>query len=146
MIRHTFLEPEFVDHIPDNTVPGRLYVSMVHATAIHRCCCGCGEEVVTPLSPTDWRLEFDGVNLSIWPSIGNWQSSCQSHYVVREGRVIEAPPLPRAEIEAEWARDKLAKAAHYASIASSEPEPEAKARGIRTRIALLWRRLTTPFG
>jgi hypothetical protein len=25
-------------------------------TAAHCCCCGCGEEVVTPFTPTDWSM------------------------------------------------------------------------------------------
>jgi len=36
-----------------------------YATAVHKCACGCGKEVVTPLSPTDWKLIFDGKALSL---------------------------------------------------------------------------------
>ena len=50
------LVPEFVDYIPEQLNPGVLYVSMRYATVNHLCCCGCGLEVVTTLSPTDWRL------------------------------------------------------------------------------------------
>jgi hypothetical protein len=74
---------EFVEHIPDEVATGILYVSIPFATAIHLCCCGCGEEVVTPLSPTDWSLTFDGVSVSLHPSIGNWSFACQSHYWIK---------------------------------------------------------------
>ena len=37
-----------------------------------RCCCGCGEEVVTPFSPAQWQMSFDGEAVSLHPSIGNW--------------------------------------------------------------------------
>ncbi len=30
-----------------------LYISIPYVTAAHKCPCGCGEEIVTPLSPTD---------------------------------------------------------------------------------------------
>jgi len=42
--------------------------------------CGCNNEVVTPLSPTDWQLTFDGESVSLNPSIGNWSFKCKSHY------------------------------------------------------------------
>jgi len=43
---------EFVEHLPHELEEGRIYVSILFATAAHKCCCGCGNEVVTPLSPT----------------------------------------------------------------------------------------------
>ena len=48
----------FVEFIPDQIEEGILYISIEYCTAIHKCICGCGNEVVTPLSPTDWELEF----------------------------------------------------------------------------------------
>ena len=49
--------------------------------------CGCGNEVVTPLSPTDWHLTFNGKTVSLHPSIGNWNFDCQSHYWIRNNEV-----------------------------------------------------------
>ena len=51
---------EFVEHIPEELKERMLYISKTHGTAAHKCCCGCGREVVTPLSPTGWQLTFDG--------------------------------------------------------------------------------------
>ena len=65
---------------------GKIYVSIAYATAVHKCACGCGKEVVTPLSPTDWKLIFDGKTVSLDPSIGNWGFPCRSHYWVRNNR------------------------------------------------------------
>ncbi|WP_310793974.1 DUF6527 family protein [Paraburkholderia sp. BL23I1N1] len=56
---------------------------MEYGTISHSCCCGCGNEVVTPLTPTDWSLTFDGEHISLWPSVGSWNLPCQSHYVVK---------------------------------------------------------------
>jgi hypothetical protein len=50
------LTPRFVEAIPDKLEAAVLYVSMAYATAIHQCACGCGREVATPFSPTDWKL------------------------------------------------------------------------------------------
>jgi hypothetical protein len=50
-----------------------------------KCCCGCGHEVVTPFSPTDWKLTFDCVSVSLYPSIGNWSPPCRAHYFIECG-------------------------------------------------------------
>ena len=82
------LEPCFVSLLPDQLENGKLYISMEFASAIHLCCCGCGRQVVTPLSPTEWNLWFDGDSISLAPSIGNWNFPCESHYVITENRVM----------------------------------------------------------
>jgi hypothetical protein len=87
-----------VDRVPSDTAEGTLYVAAERGLAIHRCCCGCGFEVVTKLSPTAWHLEVDGDRPSLYPSIGNWGLPCQSHYIVHKGRVIWARSFSRREI------------------------------------------------
>ena len=74
------VEHQFVDFVPETLSEGVLYVSMIYATAIHKCCCGCGNKVVTPLDPNQWMLTFDGHSISLSPSIGNWNYPCRSHY------------------------------------------------------------------
>ena len=93
MIRYRQLEHRFVDDIPEPFDSGVLYVSIRYATAVHLCCCGCGREVVTPFSPAQWHLTFDGETVSLHPSIGSWNLPCRSHYVIRNGRVIQAPSM-----------------------------------------------------
>lgn len=118
MIRHSSLEHRFVQHIPDSLEPGVLYVSMEYATAAHSCCCGCREEVVTPFTPTDWTMTFNGETISLRPSIGNWNLPCRSHYVIERGQAIEARPWSNEQIAAERKRDQTAKARYY-----DTPEP-----------------------
>ena len=118
------LEHRFCMHIPEALEPGVLYVSMEYATAAHSCCCGCDEEIVTPFTPTDWKVTFDGRAISLWPSVGNWTLPCRSHYVVREGVVIEAPPWSNEEIAAERRRDRAAKARYYGTTAMAELDEE----------------------
>ena len=84
-IRHAF-----VDAVPDADLmeDDVLYVSMPYATAIHKCACGCGQQAVTPLSPEEWSLTYNGEAISLKPSIGNWGMTCKSHYWIRNSRVI----------------------------------------------------------
>ena len=107
------LEHRFVRSVPRELEPGVLYVSMEYATAVHSCCCGCGEQVVTPLSPTDWKMIYDGESVSLTTSIGNWQLPCRSHYIIKRGHVIEAESWSTAQVQAEYRRDKAAKARFY---------------------------------
>ena len=72
MTRIKSLRLEFVNYAPEALDDGVLYVSIPFTTVVHRCCCGCGNEVVTPLDPTDWEMTFDGKSVSLSPSIGNW--------------------------------------------------------------------------
>lgn len=86
-MRHASLTHEFVEYVPAVLAEGVLYVSLRFATVVHLCPCGCGNKVVTPLSPADWQLLFDGEAVSLTPSIGNWSLPCQSHYWIRLDRV-----------------------------------------------------------
>src|SRR5690242_17999017 len=100
MNKVTTLTHQFVEFIPDQLQEGKLYISLEYATVAHKCCCGCGKEVVTPLSPTDWKLIFDGQTVTLDPSIGNWSFSCQSHYWIRNNSVRWAPRWSNDWIEA----------------------------------------------
>ncbi|GAO01298.1 hypothetical protein PSR1_00151 [Anaeromyxobacter sp. PSR-1] len=77
----------FVDQVPEDLEDGVVYVSIPFSTVIHKCCCGCGHEVVTPLSPHGWQLIFDGQSVSLHPSIGNRALPCRSHYWIKNNRV-----------------------------------------------------------
>jgi len=119
MIRHQAIEPRFVKTVPRQLEPGVLYVSVEYGTVVHACYCGCGQEVVTPLTPTDWRMTYDGETVSLWPSVGNWNLPCRSHYVIDRNLVVEQGAWSQARIEAEYRRDKAAKWSFY--IAQERP-------------------------
>lgn len=72
---------------------------MEYCTAIHKCVCGCGNKVVTPISPTGWQLEFDGKSISLCPSIGNWNFDCQSHYWIKKSKIQHAKKWDKYEIQ-----------------------------------------------
>lgn len=92
------LRHKFVELVPDVLEDGVLYISIEYCSAIHKCVCGCGNEVVTPISPTGWQLTFDGKTVSLYPSIGNWNFECKSHYWIRKNRVILARKWNEKEI------------------------------------------------
>jgi len=115
------LEPRFVEYMPEELTEGVLYVSMTYATATHLCCCGCGEEIVTTLSPTDWQLAFDGRTISLKPSIGSWNLPCQSHYWIRRNIVEWSAQMSAEQIAAGRAHDRLRKEQFY-SDSQSTPE------------------------
>ncbi len=117
-MRRRTLTHQFVEFIPDQLQEGILYVSLQYATAAHICCCGCGEEVITPFSPSDWQLTFDGVTITLSPSIGNWSFACRSHYWIRRNRVEWAGDMSKQAIEAGRARDRYLKERQYGTTPS----------------------------
>jgi hypothetical protein len=118
------LKHKFVESLPDTLEEKTLYVCMEFATAAHKCCCGCGSEVVTPLSPTDWKLIYDGRAITLHPSIGNWSFPCRSHYWIRGNRVESAPSWSDAEIKAGRMNDHLARDQYFDSFKEA-PKTEA---------------------
>jgi len=105
------IRPEFVELIPEHIEEGVLYISNRYSTAVHRCCCGCGQQVVTPLSPAEWSVKCSGERVSLWPSIGNWSYPCRSHYVIRDSRVLVAKAMTEQQIQRVKANDRADKTA-----------------------------------
>ena len=132
------LRAEFVEFLPERLADGVIYVSIEHATAAHLCGCGCRLAVYTPLSPTDWRMIYDGETVSLHPSIGNWSFPCRSHYWVERGRLRWAEDWSPAQIARGRARDAVAKQAHFERAAmSAAPAPKA---GLLVRLRAWLRR------
>lgn len=141
------LIPEFVEFIPEQLEPGHLYVSMVHAVAIHLCACGCSRKTVTPLSPADWKLIYDGRNVSLRPSIGNWAYPCRSHYWITDGEVRWASDMSEEEIalmrgQAKRAKDKLhAQEGRHPPSSKAAPvtaEPPTEQASWSTKVRAWW--------
>ncbi|HOW59081.1 MAG TPA: DUF6527 family protein [Candidatus Omnitrophota bacterium] len=105
MAHEIVLSHEFVEFIPNELKERTLYISYTYCTVLHKCCCGCGREVVTPLSPAGWKLIFDGKTVSLYPSIGNWNLPCQSHYSITNNRVVWAPKWTQKQNANDRARE-----------------------------------------
>ena len=117
-MKQKLLRPEFVDFVPDVLESGVLYVSVRYATASHKCACGCGEIVVTPIRPTDWTLQWNGETVTLDPSIGNWSTRCQSHYWIVENRIIWAKKWSISRVLTNRSEDRQTKARYYNKLRS----------------------------
>lgn len=107
------LKPKFVEFIPDVIEDDILYVSMKYKTVRHKCVCGCGNIVITPITPNDWWLKYNGSGLTIKPSIGNWGFSCRSHYWITNSEVIWAEEWTDKEVKINQENDYQRKESYY---------------------------------
>lgn len=103
----TSLKFEFVEFIPPELEEGILYITIAYKAAAHLCACGCGNKVLTPITPHDWKFTYDGKSISLSPSIGNWNFKCKSHYWISRNEVIQAPSWSQEKID--YIRKKDAK-------------------------------------
>jgi Family of unknown function (DUF6527) len=110
------VRPEYVEFISKALEDGVLYISTRFRTASHRCCCGCGTKIVTPLRDTEYRLIEQGGLVSLEPSIGNWNHPCQSHYWIKDNCVVWAGPMSKAQIQMGRAHDDALKDAYFGKV------------------------------
>jgi hypothetical protein len=154
MSKNFNISHEFVDFIPRDMEERTLYIAIEFATASHKCFCGCGSEVVTPISPVGWQLIYDGETVSLTPSVGSWSLPCKSHYWIRRDKVEWAPAMSQEEIAAVRRRDDFDRTRHYgaavqvpvispapapASTQGAEPHKAARKEGLLSRF-LQWLR------
>jgi len=124
MPRVSELRPEFVEFAPSPLEEGVLYISCQNLVMLHLCCCGCGSKVVTPISRTGWELRFNGDNVTLFPSIGNWKLPCQSHYWIRGNKVRWAPKLSKWEINEHYAANQRLRDRYFSGQHDSVDEHE----------------------
>lgn len=109
-----------VKYMPRELTPGVLCVSLEYAVAGHLCACGCGNKVITPLGPAEWSFSERGGHPTLFPSIGNWQLPCRSHYVITDGSIEWATQWSNAQVEAGRRGEEERRQAHYASLQRAE--------------------------
>lgn len=86
---------EFTELIPENLEKDILYISEKYKACIHLCSCGCGETISTPITGSHKERSWDLIKnqnntISLYPSIGNWQYNCKSHYWIQNNQIIPA--------------------------------------------------------
>ncbi|KVR61835.1 DUF6527 family protein [Burkholderia ubonensis] len=133
------ITPELVELAPRVLQPGRLYISEKYRAAVHLCCCGCGEKVVTPLSPAEWQIKLTDGRATLRPSIGNWSMACQSHYFIRDNRVVWSGQLSRRQIKAVFERDLR----DLQAMHRDTEEPRAEERSVLSPVTSEHKRLGT---
>jgi hypothetical protein len=134
------LKHEFVETIPAILQDGTIYVCIPYSTAVHKCACGCGNEVVTPITPTDWQLTFDGETISLYPSVGSWNLPCQSHYFIRRNKMQWSYQWSRDEIAAGRAREEREKKQYFNGNKKAQPTTPNDQKG-----GTLWRNVKKRF-
>jgi len=123
-----------VQYMPRELKLGVLYVAEEFGAAAHLCPCGCGSKIRTPLGPTEWNLEETDSGPTLYPSIGNWQQACQSHYWIYEGEIKWADKWTTEEITASRRGEGRRRRAHYGAL-DRQSGPVRK----------LWRRIKKVF-
>ncbi len=115
------IELKRVHYMPKELEPGVLYVSEEFGAAAHICPCGCGTKIRTPLGPTEWSLEETEHGPTLYPSIGNWQQPCESHYWIRRGKIIWSRKWTPKEIAAGRRAEEERRSAYYEEIDRTNP-------------------------
>lgn len=135
--RLKFMTPEFVEYIPangDDLISGNVYISMKYGMVVYRCPCGCEGLSEFMLDPIRYRMEYDGINVSFYPSIGISYLKCRSHYWIRDNQIQWCAPME------DWEIDK----ARRRELASAlEVRDREKSKGIRqmwSRFVSWWER------
>lgn len=125
----------FVKSVPDRLEEGIIYVSMEYASAVHLCCCGCRSEIVTPLSPRDWELTYNGESVSLDPSIGNWSFPCRSHYWIKSNRVRWAGDISKRKIREAREYERIIR-----SRTGTEKPEEAATKSAKSAKPKFWKK------
>ncbi len=142
MSRVRTFEHRFVASAPRELEQGILYVSVEFATALHHCACGCGLKVVTPFSPNDWSMTFDGKTVSLSPSIGNWSLPCRSHYFIRQGRIKWADDWSNKQIQFNREQDRSRKRPKVERVNSPQKVQQSMSLN-ESWIGRLWRKFSS---
>lgn len=104
---------KFVEYIPNNLEENVLYISIEYTTAVHLCFCGCKNKVNTPITPTDWKLTYNGKFVSLDPSVGSWNLKCRSHYWIEDSMVHWSDTWSEDKIKFSQQQDKALKQKYY---------------------------------
>lgn len=116
---------------------GVLYISTEYYLMAHLCASGCGEKVVLPLHPSQWRFTYDGDSVSVSPSVGNVGLRCNAHYWITRGQIEWSDEITAQQARARHLRDRRdLEASNRGNV-----EPETSAAGKPS----LWQRITRFF-
>jgi hypothetical protein len=129
--------PQQVELAPRPLIPGVLYVSQKYRVIIHLCCCGCGEKVVTPLSPAEWQLTLHEGVATLQPSIGN-ATACRSHYWIRQNRVVWVPNMTNQQIALVQERDRASLETMFARRRHGGGQPRSVLHMIGAALRSVW--------
>lgn len=114
------LSLEHVQYLPKELTPGVLFVSKEYSVAGHLCACGCGQKVITPLGPAEWTFSERNGRPTLYPSIGNWQLPCRSHYFIKDGAIDWSYSMSEKSIAAGRRAEEAHRQQYYDSLTSEK--------------------------
>jgi len=106
-----------VNYLPTELEPGILYVSKKYGVAGHLCPCGCGNKIILPLGSTEWHLTIRKGKPTLYPSLGNWQLSCKSHYWIINGEIEWSYQWSEEQIKIGWESEDLRRKFYFDKLA-----------------------------
>lgn len=104
---------KMVQYLPVELERGILYVSLEFSVAGHKCACGCGAKVITPLIPTEWKFTETRGLPSLYPSIGNWQLPCRSHYWIIDGIIEWSYDMSDEDNKKNWLKEEKIRTSYF---------------------------------
>jgi hypothetical protein len=107
-----------VSYLPKELESGILYVSKKYGVAGHLCPCGCGNKIITPIGSTEWHLIERKGKPTLYPSIGNWQLSCKSHYWIHNGEIEWSYEWSEEQINAGRKAEEMRRKLYFNNITS----------------------------
>ena len=117
---------ERVEYMPKLLELGVLYYAEEFGAATHLCPCGCHHKVQTPVGPSDYSLRMGTRGPTLYPSVGNWQRPCRSHYWIRNGEILWEQPWSDEEIAAGRATEAARDHAYFERRARARIRPQAR--------------------
>lgn len=129
-----------VESFPRPLEAGVLYYSERFSGAAHACACGCGKEVITPISPVQWRITRNARGVSLRPSIGNWNFPCRSHYWIIDSTVRWSADMTEDQIRAGRAYNSALREQYFRaknaerSLPAPQHSPPVNRRSLLTRL------------
>jgi len=128
------MKHKFVEFIPKQKEDGILYISLEYSTVVHKCACGCGLDVITPISPHDWKIIYDGETITLHPSIGNWSYKCRSHYWIKNNNVVWANDFSDEQIKATREADRHLKNKYFSEKQKVKTSKEIKEENFLSKL------------
>ncbi len=105
-----------VHYLPKALEEGFLYVSDEFGVAGHLCPCGCKNKIMTPLDSLEWSFKEIDNEPTLYPSIGNWQLPCKSHYWITNGCIEWSHEWSEEEILAGREAEERKRKAYYKDL------------------------------
>ena len=128
------MKHKFVEFIPKQKEDGILYISLEYSTVVHKCACGCGLDVITPISPHDWKIIYNGETITLHPSIGNWSYKCRSHYWIKNNNVVWANDFSDEQIKAIREADRHLKNKYFSEKQKVKTSKEIKEENFLSKL------------